>query len=89
MLIIESDWAVFTTQVLVPNAPAGGLALICNCALLECFAANDQSMLMSGQVEKFVLELGGDALDEEVLHAYIDILDKIYVSWLQLRTKWS
>jgi len=77
MLIIESDWAVFTTQVLVPNAPAGGLALICHCALLECFPAYDQSMLVSGQVEKFVLKLGGDALYEEVLHAYIDLLDKI------------
>jgi hypothetical protein len=61
----------------VPNAPASGFALICHCALLECFPAYDQPMLMSGQVEKFVLELGGDALDEEVLHAYIDLLDKI------------
>jgi len=74
MLIIESDWAVFTTQFLVPNAPAGGLGLICHSTLLECVPAYDQSMLVSGQVEKFVLKLGGDALYEEVLHAYINLL---------------
>ena len=77
MLITVGYWAMFTTQVLVPNAPACGLALICHSALLKCLPTNDQSMLVSRQVKKFILELGGDALNEKVLHAYIDFLYKI------------